>query len=354
MNLPDDFGLSPAATLAHVGALRPVTSHFAFWKGWAEAVFTPPVRLWPTRLTDPSDPTATHEFTSLRSVRIGATLLEPARGVPVRAGVVTTHGYGRPGTLSEEAARWEPFAARGVAVLMLRVRGFPGSQSDAGDLLAGPFGWIASGLETPVNSAAGTSDWVLSGAVADVVNACRAMHQWLGERGKDPGLYLHGESFGGGLAVLASAQLAGRIPVERLALALPTLGDWPWRLSRPARGPGAGSVGADVDRFLIAHRALEAQVATTLRLFDATVHAHAVRCPVLCKLALRDDVVPAPSAASVFNALSTPPGLKRRLVTAFGHFDGGLADLRRHAEFERLVGRFLDPGVPPLEALAGL
>src|SRR6185295_10595406 len=44
MNLPDDFGLSPVRTLAHVGSPRPATSHFAFWKGWAEAVFAPSPR----------------------------------------------------------------------------------------------------------------------------------------------------------------------------------------------------------------------------------------------------------------------------------------------------------------------
>ncbi len=352
MNLPDDFGLSPIQTLAHVCSPRPATSHFTFWKAWSEAVFAHEPRLWPTRLTDPSDPTATHEFASLRSVRIGSTLLEPPAGTPIRAGLVTIHGYGRPLKLSEEAGRWLPLNTCGVAVLMVRVRGFPGSQTDTGDLLASPFGWIGHGLEVPISAPTGVCDWVLSGAVADVVNACRALHDWL--RGRGP-LFLHGESLGGGLAVLAAGQLAGRVPIDRLALALPTLGDWPWRLGPGARPLGnAGSVGADVARFLIAHASLDSQVATTLRLFDAALHAHAVRPPVLCKLALRDDVVPAPTAAAVFNALASPPGLKRRFVTGYGHFDGGLADLRRHAEFEKLVNRFLDPDVEPMTALAGL
>lgn len=352
MNLPDDFGLSPVRTLAHVGSPRPVKSHFTFWKAWSEAVFAQQPRLWPMRRTDPSDPTATHEFESLRNVRIGATLLEPGAGKPVRGALVTTHGYGRPGTLSQEAERWAPLADRGVAVLMLRVRGFPGSQTETGDLLASPFGWIAHGLETPVAAGSGVSDWVLSGAVADLANACRAAHEWL--RGRGP-LFLHGESLGGGLAVLAAAQLAGRVPIDRLALGLPTLGDWPWRLAMGERPfPGVGSIGADVARFMVAHGALREQAGVTLRLFDAVVHAQTVRSPVLCKLALRDDVVPAPSAAAVFNGLATPPGLKRRFVTAFGHFDGGLADLRRHAEFERLLQRFVDPAVEPMPALAGM
>ncbi len=352
MNLPDDFGLSPLATLAHVGSRRPVTSHFTFWKGWGDAVFASRPRLWPASGADHSDPTATHQFTSLRSVRIGATLLEPPPGTPVRAGVVTTHGYGRPATLSAQAERWEALAATGVAVLLVRVRGFPGSQSDTGDLMASPLGWITHGLEVPVQAASGVCDWVLSGAVADVVNACRAMADWL--RGRGPVL-LHGESLGGGLAVLAGAQLAGRLDIARIAIGLPSLGDWLWRLAQGSRPlPAVGSIGADVAKFLVAHAGIEAQAAATLRLFDAVVHAHMVRCPVLCKLALRDDVVPAPAAAAVFNAIASAPGCKRRFVTACGHFDGGLADGRRHARFEQLVDEFLDPAADPAHVMAGL
>jgi cephalosporin-C deacetylase-like acetyl esterase len=353
MNLPDDFGLSPLRTLARVGSPRPATGHFAFWKAWSEAVFAQSPRLWPTRQTDPSDPTATHEFTSTRNIRIGAALLEPP-GRAAHAGLVCLHGYGTPQRLSEEAERWAPLVDRGVAVLLLRVRGFPGSQTDAGDLLTSPFGWITHGLDAPFQPSTGACDWVLSGAVADVVNACRALHESLIARQSEPPIFLHGESLGGGLAVLAAAQLSGRIPLARLAIGLPTLGDWPWRLAARSPAPLVGSVGADVERFLTAHASLEAQTASTLRLFDAAIHAQAVRCPALCKLALRDDVVPAPAAAAVFNALATPPGLKRRFVTGYGHFDGGLADLRRHAEFDRWLLRFLDPGVEPLAALSDL
>jgi hypothetical protein len=58
-------------------------------------------------------------------------------------------------------------------------------------------------------------------------------------------------------------------------------------------------------------------------------------------------VVPAPSAAAVFNALGTPRALKWRYVVRYGHFEGGIRDARAHARFERLAERFLDPAVEP-------
>jgi len=42
-------------------------------------------------------------------------------------------------------------------------------------------------------------------------------------------------------------------------------------------------------------------------------------------------VVPAPTAAAVFNALAGDPGRKWRFTVRYGHHDGGVADMRRHA-----------------------
>ena len=63
-----------------------------------------------------------------------------------------------------------------------------------------------------------------------------------------------------------------------------------------------------------------------------------------------DDVVPAPSAAAVFNGLASPRAW--RFVTRFGHYDGGVADARRHVLFARLHPSFADPAVDPEEAVA--
>jgi hypothetical protein len=142
------------------------------------------------------------------------------------------------------------------------------------------------------------------------------------------------------------------VSFERLAIGLPTFGDWSWRLADPARmAVGSGSQVLAMLRSL-GSQAAEREAVQSLRVCDAAVHALRVRCPVLCKLALRDEVVPAPSASAVFNALGTDPGLKWRFVVPEGHADGGLAGARRHALFERCAEDFLDPALEPAEAMA--
>ena len=86
-----------------------------------------------------------------------------------------------------------------------------------------------------------------------------------------------------------------------------------------------------------------------LLLFDATLHARNVRCPVLSKLARIDDTVPAPSAAAIHNSIASQR--KWRFETKYGHYDGGISDLRRHALFERIHPRFADPAREPEEIM---
>src|SRR5688572_30121212 len=96
---PDDFGLSPIATLAHVGEPTRSIRHGSFWKIWNAGVMSDRPRLLGRDgpRSDPSDPSATHEFESCRHTRIGCTLLWPQRGRP-RAGLIALHGYeGVPG-----------------------------------------------------------------------------------------------------------------------------------------------------------------------------------------------------------------------------------------------------------------
>ncbi|MEX2218235.1 MAG: acetylxylan esterase [Phycisphaerales bacterium] len=365
MTEPDDYGLSPAATLAHVGDPARSARHGAFWKAWAGAVFEGPSprlmeRTAGGRDEDASDPTATHRFESARHVRIGCALALP-RG-RARAGVVALHGYGDVPSLGQAATDCSPLVERGAAVLAVRVRGYPGSRLDTPHLNAaseerGGGAWITCGLEEPASERGIGCEWAFSYAVADVVNAARALLAMLGERP----LFIHGESFGGALGVLAAAVLsdraggtpASRVPlpeIARLAVGVPGMGDWAWRLGAPGRaGIGSGDL---VRRFMEDHPDRAEQVYQLLRLHDAAIHARRVRCPVLCKLALRDEVVPAPAGAAVFNALGTDPGQKWRHVVKYGHFDGGIADMRKHAAFGRRVVEFLDPAREPAEAMA--
>ncbi len=351
MPVPDDFGLSAVQTLAHVGDPSRSVKHASFWKTWLGAVLAEQPRLSEraTRDTDPSDASATHEYMSARHVRIGCSLILP-KGRP-RAGLVALHGYENVPTLGQTASDFAPLAERGVAVLAVRLRGYPGSRADTARLVehaAAPEGgggmWITHGLESPVSDRGFGSEWVVSYAVADVVNACRALRAVLGSRREVAPIFLHGESMGAAVGLLAASQLADLDEVSRIAIGLPSLGDWPWRLAHHAFG---GSAGGRIRRFITDYAALEQDITTTLRVFDSVIHARRVRCPVLCKLALRDEVVPAPTAAAVFNALGADPGRKWRFTVRYGHHDGGIADMRRHALFDRLALEFLDPAIDP-------
>lgn len=357
MNEPEDFGLSPIATLAHVGEPTRSIRHGSFWKTWMGGVLADRPRLLGRDhgRSDPSDPSATHEFESCRHVRIGCSLALPARDRP-KAGLVVIHGYDNVPTLAQSAEDWQPLTERGLAVLVIRVRGYPGSNADTPQLVQhcghkGGGDWITHGLETPLSDRGYGCDWSFSYGAADVVNACRALRERLNADSHTAPIFIHGQSFGAALAVIAASQLADINEPARLVLGLPTMGDWPWRLTLPERAC-LGGAGGRIRRFLESHPNLRAEVSTTLRVFDTAVHARRITCPVLCKLAMRDDVVPAPAAAAVFNALGSDPGAKWRFVTHFGHFDGGIADLRRHALFERIAADFLDPSREPGVAMS--
>ena len=395
--LPDNYGLDPIATLSRVADPTPDPAHSVFWTHWRRAVDAERPKLARradggrgVAQPDPSDPTATHAFMSLGGIRIGARLLSPPPGTPVRAGLVSGHGYRAARPLDERDGLFAPLLESGVAVLNIRVRGYPGSRLDTGDLTApiasGPaagLGWIARGLaeseddtadpETDPSPGAAPEwhagadpnprralDWVYPRAIADLYNACRALRWWLQERvapedtlvGARPLVFMHGESFAGGLAVGAAAMLQGRpaerTALDRLVLALPTMGDWPWRLFTSGRTTGSG---AEVLELLRRVPQRAGRIRARLRLCDSVVLATRVRCPVLCKLALRDEVVPAPSAAAVFNALGVDPGLKWRFVVPHGHAETGVANARKHAEFERIAADFLSPAEDPAAAL---
>ncbi|MDX2115053.1 MAG: acetylxylan esterase [Planctomycetota bacterium] len=332
MHEPESYGLSETQTLMQVADPTPPPGFAQFWSEWTARVWTQDPHFEPVAdsglsAIDAGAAGLTHTFRSLKDVRVGCRIAAPPDGAAPRAVVITSHGYGMdPRTPLTDPHIWDPAA---IAVVQIRFRGYPGSQMDTGDLTAQPGGYIAIGLHS-------RTDWILNLALADIVNAVRAARRMFGERTP---VMLHGESFGGGVAVLAASVLSGRIPVARLAMGLPSLGWWRWRLERPA----LAGIGLDVRRAIEAARGMESDLMETLRLFDAVVHARRILAPALCKVAMRDDVVPAPTAAAIYNALGTAPGMKWRFVTRYGHHDGGLSDLRRHVLFERLAGLFLDP-----------
>lgn len=360
---PDDFGLDPVATLSRVGDPTPGPEHAPYWNKWLKVIDgedRPTLTLREpggqgAGEPDRSDATATHGFRSMGGVRIGARLLLPPRGTAIRAGLVATHGYVASQPLAASDGLYAGVLARGVAVLAVRVRGYAGSRLDVDDLTGGEggAGWITHGLDDPDDSPAGFLAWVYPAAIADVFNACRALRARLNElAGAGAGLYLSGESFGAGLALGAAAKIPGRVDaltqVDRLVLSLPTMGDWPWRHQHPLRR----GMGAEAQGVLVNAGPRAGLVAARLRAADSVLLAARVRCPSLCKLAERDDVVPAPTQSAVFNALGVDPGRKWRFIVPCGHAEAGAANARRHAEFLKASADFLDPGVTPDDAMA--
>ncbi len=333
---PTDFAMTPISTLSYVADPTLSRSHSPFWAHWdAEIeVMRPRFEEYAGDASRSGDPGVTHTMTSLGDVTVGARLLLPQGVVKPSAVVVMLHGY-ETSPLDDN----NPWAERGVAALQLRARGFPGSRFETGDLTASDHGWFCHGLLD-------LQTWVLPGAIADVVLACRAAQEMFG---RETAIMLHGESFGGGLGVLAASRLAGTGVVSRMAIGLPSMGAWRWRLSQAEtlRASASGGINAEVAAFLNLHRDRESEIAEHLSVCDSAIHARRVRIPSLFKLAERDDVVPAPSAAAVYNALGTDAGLKHREIVRHGHFDGGITDGRRHARWAKDAQEFLDPASVP-------
>ncbi|MEM1329037.1 MAG: acetylxylan esterase [Planctomycetota bacterium] len=364
MDGPDDFGLSALETLTHVASFGTPSGSQGYWTGWRDRLLEvePTLRPRDGRELDDRDGGIDWTFEGGYGLPIGCTLVEPPTGTALAGGVVVLHGAGIDRTAEQDRERWRLLAARGVAVLVVRVRGYAGSSRDTGDLTViddAGHGWICRGLDalltTPGDRKTPAADeWVLPRAIMDVANGVRALRSWVEQAAsKDLPVGLYGVSLGGGLGVMASAQLGEVDPSmapDRLAVGMPSLGDWPWRLddrARRSRG-GTGSMLAD---YLLRNADREEDLLKVIRWFDSAVHARHIASPVLCMLAERDDVVPAPTAAAVFNALGSDPGCKWRFLVRAGHTDAGLSNNRRLALFHRCCMDFLDFGRPPIEAM---
>ena len=268
------------------------------------------------------------EFTSLRGVRIAMRVDRPADRI---AGMLLIlHGAEVSDDIEAEPPAWAQSLP--MAIVRVRVRGFPPSHADDPARHAG-VPWILRDIEDP-------GQWIVRGAVGDVLLARRAALTMLSDELPPHAPWmLEGTSLGGGLAIIAAAQAAllGD-PPARLAISLPSLGDWDFRTTHVDLGFGG----------MIAERLRQLRgdgdrIRRSLALCDAVHHAFHVQVPLLARLAHRDEVVPAPAAYAVTAAIGSA---ERALhYVTFGHYDGGLADLRRHAQFERRLTRFLDPDV---------
>lgn len=319
---------------ARVGDPTPPTGFLQFWSAWHDRIWTIDPRLTPVdekTLSHAGAKGVTHVVQSVDNVRVGCRVTLPEGGPP-RGAVIELHGYGM---VPSEPLRGAPgLVRRGLAHVNLRVRGYPGSQMDCGDLTGHAGGYVTIGMRDP-------NDWIIGRAVADVVCTFRAIRA---AYGKDFPISIHGESFGGGLAIIAASAISARDSVHRLVIGVPTLGDWTWRLAHPELCGGAGE---EVLFAMPQDSAQAGEAMRTLRTFDVLVHARRIGCPIVCKLAYSDPVVAPATTAAIYNALGSAPGWKWRFMTSYAHTDPAsspevAADLRRHAMFEQLAEEFLD------------
>lgn len=319
--------LGPAATLSHVAdqALPEIYS-----RAWAE---------WHDVLEDfpPSEP------------MVGAPVLSGFGGESVPCRVVMPEGPLRAVLVEAPDAdhQWRSPTAmldRGVGVVQIGLRG-----CSVGE--ATPLEWACEGLGEGFDRGEDVTSWRVIRAVGDVACAVLGSHQ-LGARLGVP-VYARGRSLGGGLLVLALAGLAGRAKVERLVLELPGFGDWTWRWAQASKASLSGGsnaengIGGGLLKYASRLPARRSQLYNSLRVIDAALAAPKLHGSTLCKLALHDNVVPAPTAAAVFNALGTDTGNKWRFVVPSGHQSADVASTRRHAQFERCAIDFLDPSHTP-------
>lgn len=361
-SIPDDFGMGPVQTLSHVGDPSPAPDHSSFWNAWFERLCQESPVLQVREVVDPTDPTATHEFISTQGVRIGCRLITPPEGTAVRASLVGVHGYGVPGSLESDERKYAEISRRGVAVLSIRLRGYPGSRTDTqGNLIeldASDPEWVINGFDEYEHK-----DWVLPHTLADVCNAVRVMRNallgrdardlepWLEGEKRRPDVYLHGQSLGGGLATIAAGLLSGRMLgrpiVDRLAIEVPSLGAWRWRLEHHHAG-----LSEQFGKVIRANPDRREELIDRLRLMDAVVHGRRVRVATLAMLAGRDEIAPAPTSAAVYNAVDADPGLKWRFCISYGHHNNDVANTRRVALYQKSLVDFFDPAQLPIESMA--
>jgi cephalosporin-C deacetylase-like acetyl esterase len=273
------------------------------------------------------------------------------------------HGYSVPEQLESEERHWAAVRAKGVAVLAIRLRGYPGSRTnDRGtqiDIDGSDRSWISQGFDGYDHK-----DWSLPNTLADVCNGARVMRNallgrdakdlepWMEGEPRHPDVYLHGRSLGGGLATIAAAQLSGRMMgrpiVDRLAIEVPSLGAWNWRLANSTSG-----LSGRFNTIINQRGDRRDELTDRLRLMDAVVHGRKVRVPTLAMLACRDDVAPAPSAAAVYNSINADPGRKWRFCVPYGHRQGDRHNTRRVALFHKILADFFDPARMPIESMGG-
>lgn len=220
-------------------------------------------------------------FRSFGGVRVSMYLASWRDHQP-RPLVIHSHGYRDDGP--EIQMDW---ARAGLNVAGVDIRGYGRSRGALPRPSA--WGWALTGLSAPETS-------VLRGAVCDFLRAVTLARQRLD--GHAARTVVHGQSFAGGLAVMAEGL---RPQGDLLALAVPTLG---WAEGRLFFVKGGS--GLEIARYLDRFPECSEDVMGTLRYFDPINFAGRVACPTLVGVGLVDSITPPETVYPIANHLRVP------------------------------------------------
>lgn len=189
--------------------------------------------------------------------------------------IVHAHGYNAQYDVMVDWAR------RGNHVFGFDARGF-GRSADGHAV--DEHGYVLTGIMSPYDS-------VLRGAVADYLQGARTAALLL--EGRVCRRMYHGFSFGGALALMASAFADD---IDLVAVGQPTFG-WTPERRRVSLGGSTSEINAYVERY---PWRLDA-VMQTLKYFDTMSFAPLVEVPVLVGIGLDDDIVPSRTVLATVN-----------------------------------------------------
>lgn len=255
----------------------------SFWRDTAAELDKTPIDLDSQRLQRvPYQGLCAHRlaFRSLGNARLRGYSIGWSDDRP-RPLVIHAHGYG-----GRSAMQWL-WARSGLNVVGFDVRGHGLSFSAVPD--RSRWGYMLTGIKDP-------RQHVLRGAVADYMRACQVGAVLF--EGRTRRTVLHGQSFSGGLALMAEAT---RPTADFLALGVPTFG-WHEGRHRLVRNGSA----TETRGYIHARPSQRDLVMRTLSYFDSMNFAPLIRCPVIAGFGRQDEVVPPETVLAVLRHLRCP------------------------------------------------
>ena len=285
----DPNGSYPLDELLNIPTLNPPKDFNAFW----QRAYQQTLAINPTiELRDTGN---CHEhwkiydlyFQSTNSVKIGGWLLVPANHV-VQQTLIVAHGYG-----GREGPDFHlPFP--NAAIFFPCARGI--SRSAKPPISQQPYWHVIHDVDKK-------NQYILKGCVEDLWLSVSVLETLYPHLINKTGLI--GNSFGGGIGILALAQ------DKRIAKAhfnVPTFGNHKLRLRIPTTGSGKS-----LQDF---YRKEPYKLIRTIRYYDAAFAASAITVPVHFALALRDPMVTPPGQFAIYNQINSN---KQLYVLDAGH-----------------------------------